>query len=74
MIERSPYRLDSVQIEEIVQTLQKAAETLRPKPSEERLYRLLGICVRVAVGAIVGGVPVGVMVEMVSWFQRHDMV
>ena len=54
MTGRSPYRLDSVQLEEIVQALQKAAETLRPKPSEEHLYRLLGICVRAAGTAFTG--------------------
>src|SRR5215470_7053900 len=51
MTERSPYNLDPVQLEKAVQALQKAAETLRPNPSEERLYRVLGICVRVSVAA-----------------------
>jgi hypothetical protein len=65
MIERSPYTLNAVQLENAVQALQKAAETLRPKPSEERLYPFLGICVRVAVGAFAGMVLVGVMLGMV---------
>jgi hypothetical protein len=61
MTERSPYSLDSVQLEKAVHALQKAAETLRPKPREERLYRFLGICVRVAVAAFAGMVLFGVM-------------
>src|SRR6266704_2301615 len=65
MIERSPYTLNAVQLENAVQALQKAAETLRPKPSEERLYHFLGICVRVAVGAFAGMVLVGVMLGVV---------
>jgi hypothetical protein len=54
MIERSPYTLNAGQLENAVQALQKAAETLRPTPSEERLYRVLGICVRVAGAALAG--------------------
>ena len=54
MTERSPYSLDSVQLEKAVQALQKAAETLRPNPSEKRLYCVLGICVRVAAAALAG--------------------
>jgi hypothetical protein len=54
MTERSPYSLDSVQLEKAVQALQKAAETLRPNPSETRLYRVLGICVRIAVASLAG--------------------
>jgi hypothetical protein len=65
MIERSPYTLNAVQLENAVQALQKAAETLRPKPSEERLYRFLGICVRVAVGVFAGMVLVVVMLVVV---------
>src|SRR5262245_1081263 len=64
-IERSPYTLNADQLQKAVQALGKAAETLRPKPSEERLYRLLGICVRVAVGAFAGMVLVGVMLGVV---------
>src|SRR5437762_9453129 len=65
MIERSPYTLNAVQLENAVQALQKAAETLRPKPSEERLYHFLGICVRVAVGAFAGMALLGVMLGFV---------
>jgi hypothetical protein len=65
MTERSPYRLDSVQIEEIVQALQKAAETFRPNPREERLYSVLGICVRIAVGALAGMLLVGAVMAVV---------
>jgi hypothetical protein len=74
MTERSPYRLDSVQIEEIVQALQKAAETLRPKPSEERLYRILGICVRVAGAAFAGMVLVLVLAAslMTGWTESTE--
>jgi hypothetical protein len=54
MTERSPYSLDSVQLEKAIQALQKAAETLRPNPSENRLYYVLGICVRVAATALAG--------------------
>jgi nitrate reductase gamma subunit/mRNA-degrading endonuclease RelE of RelBE toxin-antitoxin system len=66
MTERSPYSLDSVQLEKAVQALQKAAETLRPKPNEERLYHFLGICVRVAVGAFASMALVGVMARVVA--------
>jgi hypothetical protein len=58
MTERSPYRLDSVQIEDIVQALQKAAETLRPDPSAELLLRILRTLVWVAVAAFVSAVVV----------------
>jgi len=54
MTECSPYTLDAAQLENAVHALQKAAETLRPKPNEERLYRFLGRCVRVAFGAFAG--------------------
>ena len=63
MTERSPYSLDSVQLEKAVQALQKAAETLRPNPSETRLYRLLRICVRVAIAALAG-----IVLAVVLWF------
>jgi hypothetical protein len=56
MTERSPYRLDSGQIEEIVHALQKAAETLRPDPTAELLLRILRILVWVAVAAFVSAV------------------
>lgn len=65
MTERSPYTLDADQLQKAVQALEKAAQTLRPKPSEERLYRFLGICVRVAVGAFAGMALVGVMLGFV---------
>ena len=61
MIERSPYKLDAVQLEKALQALQKAAETFRPSPGEERMYRVLGICVRVAVAALAGIVLAGVL-------------
>jgi hypothetical protein len=64
MTERSPYTLDAVQLEKAVQALQKAAETLRPSPREERLYRVLGICVRVAVAAL-AVVLAGILVDVV---------
>jgi hypothetical protein len=54
MIERSPYTLDAVQLEKAEQALQKAAETLRPRPSEERLYLVLGVFVRIAVATFAG--------------------
>jgi hypothetical protein len=50
--ERSSYTLDADQLQRTVQALEKAAETLRPRPNEERLYRVLGIFVRVAVAAL----------------------
>src|SRR6266568_4539955 len=65
MTERSPYTLDADQLQKAVQALEKAAQTLRPKPSEERLYRFFGICVRVAVGALAGIVLSGVMLGVV---------
>src|SRR5437867_8999746 len=69
MTERSPYTLDADQLQKAVQALEKAAQTLRPKPSEERLYRFLGICVWVAVGALAGIVLSGVTYYVVS---PHD--
>jgi hypothetical protein len=65
MSERSPYTLDADQLQKAVRALEKAAQTLRPKPSEERLYRFLGICVRVAAGALAGMVLSGVMLGVV---------
>jgi hypothetical protein len=65
MTERSPYTLDADQLQKAVQALEKAAQTLRPKPSEEFLYRFLGICVRVAVGALAGMVLSIVMLGVV---------
>jgi hypothetical protein len=56
MIERSSYALNAVQLENAVQALQKAVETFRPSPSEERLYRAFGIFVRVAVATFAGAV------------------
>jgi hypothetical protein len=66
MSERSPYTLDADQLQKAVQALEKAAQTLRPKPSEERLYRLLGICVRFAVGALAGMALAGVTYMMLG--------
>jgi hypothetical protein len=63
MTERSPYTLDAVQLENAVQALQEAAETFRPSPSEQRMYRVLGICVRVAVAAFVGII----LVTIIFW-------
>src|SRR6266571_616543 len=63
MIEGSPYTLDAVQLEKAVQALQKAAETLRPTPSEERLYRVLGICVKIAVAAFAGMILANISIE-----------
>jgi hypothetical protein len=54
MTARSPYTLDAVQLEKAVQALQKAAETLRPNLTETRLYRVLGVCLWVAVAALIG--------------------
>jgi hypothetical protein len=65
MTERSPYRLDSVQIEEIVQALQKAAETLRPRPAAELPLRMLRILVWVAVAALVSAVVALVLGKLV---------
>jgi hypothetical protein len=64
MIERSPYKLDAVQLEKALQALQKAAETFRPSPGEERLYRVLGICVRAVVAAVVGMVLIGIVMVL----------
>jgi mRNA-degrading endonuclease RelE of RelBE toxin-antitoxin system len=64
MTERSPYTLDAVQLEKAVQALQKAAETLGPSPSEERMYHVLGICVRIAVAAFAGMVLAGVLASV----------
>jgi hypothetical protein len=63
MIERSPsYTLDAAHLQKAAQALQKAAETFRPNPSEERMYRVLGICVRVAVAALTALAGTGVVV------------
>jgi hypothetical protein len=64
MTERSPYRLDSVQIEDIVQALQKAAQTLRPNPIAQLLLRILRILVWVAVAAFVSVVGVGILARL----------
>jgi hypothetical protein len=64
MIERSPYTLDAVQLEKALQTLQKAAETFRPSPSEELLYRMLKVLVWVAVASLTSFVFVAVLVKV----------
>jgi len=62
----SPYSLGPVELENAVQALQKAAERLRPSPSEERLYRYLGICIRVAGAGFVGTMLTLVVLFVVS--------
>ena len=64
MIERSPYNLDALQLEKALQTLQKAAETFRPSPTAELLYRMLRILVWVAVAAFTSFVFVGVLAKV----------
>jgi len=66
MMDSSTYTLDAVQAEKAVQALQKAAETLRPSASEERLYRVLGICVRVALAAFAGLLVLGSLCGLVA--------
>jgi hypothetical protein len=66
MMDSSTYTLDAVQVEKAVQALQKAAETLRPSASEERLYRVLGICVRVALAAFAGLLVLGSLCGLVA--------
>ena len=66
MMDSSTYTLGAVQVEKAVQALQKAAETLRPSASEERLYRVLGICVRVALAAFAGLLVLGSLCGLVA--------
>jgi hypothetical protein len=67
----SPYNLDAAQLENAVQALQKAAATLQPSLGEARLYRILGVCLWIAVAGLLAtiiAVSTGTAVELIGLF------